>query len=173
MWPFPRDHSQAPNPPPGQDGAPSGTPLETYEEKPGCGTRVTVAGAWAPIIINVSGESQSRCGKANLDAKPSLPAPEWGGPHQQEGESIPDALCSVNERVPAQVGPFLPSTHSVGFPPSIRLASGWLGVTGWGQGLGGEPEEADSPVGSAVTCWPCYVGAMGAGSKLTERNRGS
>lgn len=127
------------------------------EEKQGPRTQVTVNDAWAPIRISSLGKLQSHCGATNLDAKPFFPAPEEGGsPGKQEGKkSIPDALCSLNERISVQVCPLLSSINFVNFPPPSRSSlSGCLcpktrvGGAGQGeqcQGLGGEWKRQTAP----------------------------
>ena len=68
-------------------------------------------------------------------------------PHQSGGKavvnrsgekSIPNALCSLNERISVQVRPLLPPINFVSSSLQPPPVSGWLWLVSWGQGLGGE-----------------------------------
>ena len=52
------------------------------------------------------------------------------------GESIPNALCSLNERISVQVRPLLSPINSVNSSLQPPPVSGWLWVVSWGQALG-------------------------------------
>lgn len=131
-WPFPRTLAKHPALNLGRIHLPLGPCLSTGGKKPGekkqgPGTQVIVNGAQAPIIANALGKMQSHCGTTNLDAKPFLSAPEGRGgkPHskQEEGKSIPNALCSWNENL--SPSPSFPVFYDfVNFPPPTPLVSG-------------------------------------------------